>query len=143
MYTCKTTFKQLKPFSLGFNDLFDFAENFNFELDDSAFPKYNILKPTESTWIIELALAGYSKQDIDIEHKDGVLTISHIKPKQPNDIKPHKVLHQGITKKSFSKQFAIADSILVKNADFTDGLLRIDLEEPTPEIKKSTKIQIN
>lgn len=142
MYSYKTTFTTLKPLSIGLNDFFNFAESFNFDTEDSGFPKYNILKPTDSTWIIEMALAGYAKQDIDIEHKDGVLNVSHKKPKA-TDIEKPKVIHQGITKKSFSKQFAVAETVVVKNATFKDGLLAIELEEILPEEKKAKKIQIN
>jgi molecular chaperone IbpA len=141
MYSYKQTFTTFKPISIGLNDFFNFAENF-IESEDSAFPKYNILKPTDSTWIIEMALAGYSKEDIDIEHKDGVLTVSHQKPKATSIEKP-KYLHRGITKKSFSKQFAVAETVIVKNATFKDGLLSIDLEEILPEEKKAKKIQIS
>lgn len=139
MYSYKTTFTTIKPISIGLNDFFNFAENF-IESEDSGFPKYNILKPTDSTWIIEIALAGYAKEDINIEHKDGVLTVSHQKPKTTE--KP-KYLHHGITKKSFSKQFAVAETVIVKNATFKDGLLSIELEEILPEEKKAKKIQIN
>jgi molecular chaperone IbpA len=141
MYSYKQTFTTFKPISIGLNDFFNFAENF-IESEDSAFPKYNILKPTDSTWIIEIALAGYAKQDIDIEHKDGVLTVSHKKPKD-KDIEKPNYLHRGITKKSFSKQFAVAETVIVKNATFKDGLLSIDLEEILPEEKKAKKIQIS
>lgn len=142
MYSYKQqTFTTFKPISIGLNDFFNFAENF-IESEDSAFPKYNILKPTDSTWIIEVALAGYAKQDIDIEHKDGVLTVSHKKPKD-KDIEKPNYLHRGITKKSFSKQFAVAETVIVKNATFKDGLLSIDLEEILPEEKKAKKIQIS
>jgi len=141
MYSYKTTFTTIKPLTIGLNDFFNFAENF-IESEDSAFPKYNILKPTDSTWIIEMALAGYAKEDINIEHKDGVLTISHQKPKATS-IEKTKYLHRGITKKSFSKQFAVAETVIVKNAAFKDGLLSIELEEILPEEKKAKKIQIN
>jgi molecular chaperone IbpA len=141
MYSYKQTFTTIKPLAIGLNDFFNFAENF-IESDDSGFPKYNILKPTDSTWIIELALAGYAKQDIDIEHKDGVLTVSHQKPKATGTEKP-KYLHHGITKKSFSKQFVVAETVIVKTATFKDGLLSIELEEILPEEKKAKKIQIS
>jgi molecular chaperone IbpA len=142
MYQWNTRITTLKPLSLGLDDFFKFAESFPIDFEEPKFPSYNILKPTDSTWLIEMALAGYSKQDIDIEHKDGVLTVSHKKPKA-TDIKQPKVLHQGITKKSFAKQFAVAETVIVKSATFTDGLLSIELEEILPEEKKAKKIQIS
>jgi len=142
MFQWNTRITTLRPLSIGLDDFINFAESFPFDFEEPTFPKYNIVKPTDSTWIIEMALAGYNKQDIDIEHKDGVLTISHKKPKAVAVEKP-KVIHQGITKKSFSKQFAVAETVIVKNATFKDGLLSIDLEEILPEEKKAKKIQIN
>ena len=142
MWTGTTyTIKQLRPISLGFNDFFNFAENFPFDVEEPKFPKYNILKPTDTTYLIEMALAGYPKAGIDIENKDGVLTVSY--KKEPEDLKQTKILHQGITKKSFSKSFALAETIVVKDASFVDGLLTISLEDVIPEDKKPTKIKIN
>ena len=142
MWTNTTyTIKQLRPISLGLDDFFNFAENFPFDIEEPKFPKYNILKPTDTTYLIEMALAGYPKSGIDIENKDGVLTVSY--KKETEDIKKPKVLHQGITKKSFSKSFALAETIVIKEANFIDGLLTISLEDVIPEDKKPTKIKIN
>jgi molecular chaperone IbpA len=143
MFRSTITFNQLKPLSIGLNDFFNFAESFPFDVDEPVFPKYNIIKPTDTTWIVELALAGYSKQDIDIEHKDGVLTISHKKLKATELSDKPKIIHQGITKKAFSKSFAVAESVVVNKATFIDGLLSIHLEDIVPEDKKSKKIQIS
>ena len=143
MWTGTTTYtiKQLRPISLGLDDFFNFAENFPFDVEEPKFPKYNILKPTDTTYLIEMALAGYPKAGIDIQNKDGVLTVSY--KKETEDIKQPKVLHQGITKKSFSKSFALAETIVIKEANFVDGLLTISLEDVIPEDKKPTKIKIN
>ena len=138
-HTDTYTIKQLKPFSLGFNDFFDFAERYPLGFEEPKFPKYNILKPTDTTYAIEMALAGYSKDDLDIEHKDGVLTISHQKPE---GTEKSVYLHQGITKKSFSKSFALAETVIVVGAIFHNGLLTINLEEIIPEEKKPKKISI-
>lgn len=138
------TIKQLRPISLGLDDFFNFAENFPFDVEEPKFPKYNILKPTDTTYLIEMALAGYPKAGIDIENKDGVLTISYKKEvDDKTPLTPKKVLHQGITKKSFSKSFALAETIVIKEANFVDGLLTISLEDVVPEDKKPTKIKIN
>jgi molecular chaperone IbpA len=87
-----------------------------------------------------MALAGYKKEDINITHENGVLTVSHVKPKA--EFSKAKVIHNGITKKSFSKPFAVADSVIVESATFVDGLLTISLKDTTPEPKKN-KIEIN
>ena len=137
MWNSTYTVKQLAPLSLGFNEFFNFAERL---IDDPSFPKYNILKPTDTTWVIEMALAGYSKSDLEIDLKDGALTITHEKVEEKETT---QVLYRGITKKAFSKSFAIAENIIVKSATFIDGLLTIRLEEIIPENKKSTIIKIS
>ena len=138
------TIKQLKPLSLGLDDFFNFAENYPCEEAESTFPKYNILKPTENTYRIEIALAGYNKKDIEIIHKDGVLTVSYSKTKSMPDkaVKEPTTIYQGLTKKSFTKNFAIADTIVVMGAFFIDGILQIDMEEILPEEKKAKRIEI-
>ena len=143
MYSYKTTFTTIKPFSIGLDNFFNFAENFPFEQAESKFPSYNIINVDNKNYLIEMALAGYKKEDIDIEHKDGVITISHTKPKTeiPKATK-ERVIHNGITKKSFSKDFAVAESVIVKGATFIDGMLTVSLEDITEE-KKTNKIKIS
>ena len=144
MYTYKSTITTLKPFSIGLDNFFQFAENYPFEQVESKFPSYNIINVDNKNYLIEMALAGYKKEDINIEHKDGVINVSYTKPKANNPLKNNvqRIVHNGITKKSFSKDFAVADTIIVKGATFVDGLLTISLEDIVEETK-SNKIQIS
>ena len=141
MYSTYTTITQLKPFSVGLDNFFNFAENLNVNASDDKFPKYNIIKTQDNIFVIEMALAGYSKTDIEIESKDGALIVSYKKPKgEKSDA--DKYLHRGITKRSFTKSFGLADNVVVRNAKFIDGLLSIELEQIIPDEKKPKKITI-
>ena len=140
-------FKQLRPVSIGFDNIFDHFENF-FDDDQSfhtsltsTFPFYNIVKKGNNKFDIEVALAGYDKKDITVEYADSVLTIKSVKDTE-SDEKKDGVIHQGIAKRSFSKAFTIADDVEIKGAELKNGLLKISLEKIIPEGKKPKIIAI-
>ena len=103
------------------------------------FPPHNIIKADENKYVVELAVAGFSKDEIDIEVQENTLTIKGDKKEGTSDI---QYLHRGIGTRSFTKTITIADTIEVKGAEFKDGILRIGLENIIPEHKKPRKIQI-
>ena len=140
-------FKQLRPVSIGFDNLFDHFENF-FDDDQSfhtsltsTFPFYNIVKKGDNKFDIEVALAGYDKKDIAVEHADSVLTIKSVKETK-SDKEKDGVIHQGIAKRSFSKAFTIANDVEIKGAELKNGLLKISLEKIVPEGKKPKTITV-
>ena len=140
-------FKQLRPVSIGFDNLFDHFENF-FDDDQSfhtsltsTFPFYNIVKKGDNKFDIEVALAGYDKKDIAVEHADSVLTIKSVKETK-SDKEKEGVIHQGIAKRSFSKAFTIANDVEIKGAELKNGLLKISLEKIVPEGKKPKTITV-
>ncbi|MFL2679588.1 MAG: Hsp20 family protein [Alphaproteobacteria bacterium] len=136
-----TTFDTNKflPYSVGFDNLFD--KLFDMDLDSSnSYPPYNISKVDENNYIIEMALAGFNKADLEIELTSGELTI---KSKKKDDLdKNHNLIHQGISQRSFVRKFTLSDEILVKNAEMKDGMLIISLERLIPEHKKPKSISI-
>ena len=136
-----TTFDTNKflPYSVGFDNLFD--RLFDMDLDSSnSYPPYNISKVDENNYIIEMALAGFNKADLEIELTSGELTI---KSKKKDDLeKNHNLIHQGISQRSFVRKFTLSDEILVKNAEMKDGMLIISLERLIPEHKKPKSISI-
>ena len=139
-------FNSLRPFSIGFDDMFDQFESM---LDNgglsmqSNYPPYNIRKTGKDNYSIEVALAGYSKDDIELELKDSTLTIRNkTKEKVIND-ESNGVIHKGISTRQFERSFTISEDIKVKNAELKNGLLNIDLERIVPEEKKSRLISIN
>ena len=105
-----------------------------------------MVKTGTFTYDIEIALAGYDKKDIEVEHQENVLRVSS-KQGDPSDNsdqeEPKKgTIHKGITKRYFSKVFTIADDVIVKGAELKNGLLKVSLEKIIPEGKKPKKIAI-
>ena len=140
-----SVWNSLKPFSVGFDSIF---EEFDRMLDsteryNSNYPPYNICKLNDNDYKIEVALAGYSRDDIEIELKDNTLTVRNkTKEKVVND-ESNGVIHKGISTRQFERSFTISEDIKVKNADLKNGLLSIDLERIVPEEKKPRLININ
>jgi|TARA_B100001027_G_scaffold15080_1_gene9065 molecular chaperone IbpA len=139
-------FNQLRPVTVGFDPIFDrfesmFDDNFFANQTHQNYPPYNIMKTGDYTYNIEIALAGFSKKDIDVSYEDGVITVKSIQEaKQDGD--QSGVLHKGISKRMFTKSFSIADDVEVKGAELKDGLLTISLERIIPESKKPRTIEI-
>ena len=141
-------FNQLRPITVGFDNVFDhFERMFDDEILTSPmvnFPPYNIVKTGDFTYDVELALAGYSKDDIKVDYADNMLTVKSVK--QTDEAKEgygiEGMLHRGIAKRYFSKSFTIAEDVEVKGAELKDGLLKISMERIIPEGKKPRAIEI-
>lgn len=133
-------FNQMRPLSVGFDDMFDhFEKIFDQPMLSSNYPPYNIVK-TNKGYNIEIALAGFSKSDVNIFVENGIITIES---KSENKSKDNtEVLHKGISKRYFKRQFSIADDIKVNEAELKDGMLTILLEKIIPEDKKLKNIKI-
>ena len=140
-------FKQLRPVSIGFDNLFDHFENFFDEDQDfhssltSTFPFYNIVKKEDNKFDIEVALAGYDKKDISVEYEDNLLHIKSVKGTK-SDNEKDGVIHQGIAKRYFSKAFTIADDVEIEGAELKNGLLKVSLKKIVPEGKKPKQITV-
>tara|TARA_R110002126_G_scaffold21283_1_gene77133 strand:- start:216 stop:641 length:426 start_codon:yes stop_codon:yes gene_type:complete len=131
----------LRPFSVGFDDLFN---HFNNTLEytvkqPTSYPPYNINKVDDLNYQIEMALAGFSKKDIEIKYSDNQLTI---KSADNDDKNEKETLHRGISKRKFSRTFTLAEDIKVNGAELKDGMLLVDLEKIVPEEKKPRTIDI-
>ena len=135
-------FQKAMGFSIGFDSLFDRL----FDMDttrDSGYPPYNIRKVNELQYVIELALAGFSKDDIEVEVTEGQLAIRSKKLEEKTEVNSDdSFVHKGIAKRSFMRQFTLSDDIIVKGADLKDGMLIIDFEKVIPDEKKPRLIQI-
>ena len=121
-------FNQLRPVTVGFDPIFDrfesmFDDNFFANQTHQNYPPYNIMKTGDYTYNIEIALAGFSKKDIDVSYEDGVQ-------------------YRGISKRQFTKSFTIADDVQVNGAELKDGLLKISMERIIPEAKKARSIDV-
>ena len=138
-------FNQLRPLSVGFDDVFDnFESMLNLDtINVPNYPPYNIVKTGKHTYDIEVALAGYGKKDIDVTYEDSMLTIKSIKDKETKEVEDNEgMLHKVIAKRMFSKSFTIADDVVVKGAELKDGLLKVSMERVIPEAKKARTITI-
>ena len=138
-------FNNLRPLTVGFDDMFDHFEHM---MDDSFFgrsvgnfPPYNIVKTGENTYDVELALAGFNKKDIEVEYKENLLTVKSKKQEKTKD-EDGNIIHRGISKRMFSKSFTIANDVEVKGAELKDGLLKVSMERIIPEHKKAKLIDI-
>jgi len=137
-------FNQLRPISIGFDNVFNhFERMFEDDLYITAgnYPPYNIVKTGPEKYNIEVALAGYSKEDINVDFAEGLLTIKSVKEEKSNE--KNGILHKGIAKRHFSRTFTIADDVEVKDAELKDGLLKVFLNRIVPEGKEARQIKIN
>ena len=142
-----SVWNSLRPFSVGFDSMFEEFDRMleSTERYNSNYPPYNIHKLSETDYKIEIALAGYSKDDIELELKENTLTVRNkAKEKIINENgNGNGVIHKGISTRQFERSFTISEDIKVKNAELKNGLLNIDLERIIPEEKKSRLININ
>ena len=139
-------FNSLRPFSIGFDDMFDQFENLlgNGSLAmQSNYPPYNIRKTGKDKYSIEVALAGFSKKDVEVEFEDNLLTVRTKQVNKTEDnIENGEILHKGISQRQFARSFTIADDVKVNGAELKDGLLTIACERIVPEYKKKKLIEI-
>jgi molecular chaperone IbpA len=132
---------QISPFTIGFDRVFDRLVDYGTTYETGGFPPYNIRKTDDFKHVIEIALAGFSKDEIEVILTDGVLeiksknTVSADKPKDD-------MIHKGIAKRAFTRKFTLADDIEIKDAKLINGLLLIDLEQIVPEHKKPKTIKV-
>ena len=130
---------RLTPFTVGFDSLLDRL----FDTDTHStggFPPYNIRKNDEYNYQIEIALAGYDKKDIEIELKEGTLSISS--KKIEDDTSEKNLVHKGISHRSFKRTFTLSDEMKVKGAKMENGMLFIALERIVPDHKKPQMIEV-
>ena len=137
-------FNQLRPLSVGFDDVFDHFESMfdsDFRLPTVNYPPYNIVKTGTNKYDIEVALAGFNKKDIDVSVENGVLTIES-KVEEKDKDEDGNTIYKGISKRYFKRSFTIADDVEVKGAELKDGLLKVSMEKIVPEAKKLKTIEI-
>lgn len=120
------------PYMIGFDDIFRSPE------ENSKFPHHNILKSTNSDYTVELAVAGFSVDDIDIELSNNTLSI---KGKMEKDADKN-YLHRGIATRSFHKNITVTDTVEVVGAELHNGILSVKLRNVVPEQQLPKKIPI-
>jgi molecular chaperone IbpA len=103
----------------------------------NVFPRHNIVKVSDTSYLIELALAGYEHDDLNVELEEGVLVISG--EKEDSEV---EYLHKGISTKKFRRTFRLNENVEVKEAKFTNGMLTVELAHIVPEEKQALQIDI-
>ena len=161
MTNALSIFNQLRPVTVGFDDIFEdfgkmFDENILRGSYKQSYPPYDIVKVTDNKYNIQIALAGYSKKDIEVKVEENALAgyskkdievkveenALSVKSIRESSEEKQEVIHQGISKRYFERQFTIADDVEVLGAELKDGLLTVSLERIIPEHKKAKTIAI-
>ncbi len=143
----------LKPFpfedspffqhTVGFDRVFDQLERVRGDLEGrtqlTKYPPYNIVKTSDDEFQIELALAGFSKEDLDVEVKENVLSVKGSKTEEDGK---RSFVHKGIGGRSFERHFTLADHVEVVGGDLVDGILVVELKRVIPESELPKKIKL-
>jgi molecular chaperone IbpA len=131
----------ITPYAIGFDRIFDqMAQYSDHQITSTGFPPYNIRKKDEYHFSIDLAVAGLSEDDIEVEVAEGVITVRSTYDESVNG---GNFVHQGLSFKKFTRKFTVADDIVVNGASMVNGMLSIDLERIVPEEKKPRLVEIN
>ena len=136
------SFPDLAKNAIGFDQVFKKIGEITENLPKiPTYPPYNIRKVDENKYVIEIAVAGFGTQDLELELQEGTLTVKGnvVSSSYPGS----EYIFKGIADRAFTRQFTLADTVVVKNADLVNGMLKILLERFIPEDKKPQKININ
>ena len=123
---------------LGFDHIFDQLENIHQHSKDT-YPPHNVIKDEEMKYTLEMAVAGFKQEHIDIEVKDHILTISGDRPARREQ---SAYVHKGISARNWKKSFRLSEYTEVTGADLVDGILTVNLEVVLPAEKLPRKITI-
>ena len=132
-------FNQLTPYAVGFDRIFDNLSRYTSDnMQSTGFPPYNIRKEGDYNYVIELALAGFGKEDIEVEVADGTLSVRSVKENREDE----STVYRGISSRRFERKFTMADDIVVNGAKLENGMLTVELERVVPEEKKPRLISV-
>ena len=123
--------------SVGFDSLFNRIPTV--AQQDNGYPPYNIRKVDDYIYVIEIALAGFSERNIEVEVADGVVSV---RSKEDKDTVETEYVHRGIARRAFSRTWTLSDDMIVNGAEFQNGLLNINLEKVVPDEKKPRIVPI-
>ena len=103
------------------------------------YPPYNIKKSGENTYVLEMAVAGFGKQDIEITIENDILSIRGTMSSSTDE----DFIHKGIAERNFHRRFTLSDTVQVKSSSLANGMLKVFLERLIPETKKAKTIKID
>ena len=134
-------FSPFRRSSVGFDRLFDMLENSSLGTGAENYPPFDLVKDGDNQYRIELAVAGFKPEEVDITAQQNVLIVSGRKSEETEKT-GSDYIYRGIANRSFERRFALADHIQVRGADLKDGLLSVELVREIPEAMKPRKIAI-
>ena len=118
-------FKRFDPFTIGFTDVFEELEKTSKQLQKAmTYPPYNIKQIKDNKYVIEMAVAGFAKQDIEITLEGNKLVV---KGNAQDEDAPESFVFKGIANRNFSREFTLADKVEIENAELVNGMLKIGL----------------
>ena len=121
------------PYMLGFDDEINRINRLaSFASGGTNYPPYNIITGSDNRTILEVALAGFAKEDIEVATEQNILTIRSY-PKEKEAV---KYAHKGIASRSFSKSWQLGEDMEVKDVDYENGMLTVQLQKIVPEGKQ-------
>lgn len=127
-------FDASQRFSVGFDDLFYRLHSYGVGSPGGQYPPYNIIKESEVKWRIELALAGWAPEDVEVSTESNVLLIKSKTAKERND--EDEYMHRGVSTRTFARGFNLADDVEIGTVKFTNGLLVVELRKIIPDHQK-------
>jgi molecular chaperone IbpA len=134
-------FAPFRRSSVGFDRLFDMLENSSVGQAQENYPPFDLVRSGDNQYRIDLAVAGFKPDEIDVTAHQNVLVVSGFKSDQDEE-SGADFIYRGIANRSFERRFALADHVQVRGADMKDGLLSIELVREIPEAMKPRKIDI-
>jgi molecular chaperone IbpA len=135
--TLDTFWKDYVPHAVGLDDVFHRLEAMSG--NNINYPPYNLIKHDSSNFSIEVALAGFTRDEIEVSTEQNILKVASKSPKQDSD---RTYLHKGVSKRSFTRSWQLSEDVKVKDVKYEDGLLTIDLERIVPDHQKRTVYNI-
>jgi molecular chaperone IbpA len=134
-------FAPLSRSAIGFDRIFDLLDNASsLAQGDDGYPPYNISRTGDNAFRIEIAVAGFGPEDLDVTSQENVLVVTGRRTPDENNT---QYLHHGIAGRAFERRFNLADYVQVAKAELVNGLLSIDLVRELPEAMKPRKIEIS
>ena len=135
-------YNHMTPYAVGFDRQFDRLFDYvTHQAESTGYPPYNIQKTEDYQYEIEMAVAVFIKNDIEVEFAAGVLTVKSVKDKDTGATDEY-TLYKGISQRNFNRKFTLADDIVVNEAKLDNGMLTIHLERIVPDEKKPQMIEI-
>jgi molecular chaperone IbpA len=135
--TLDTFWKDYVPHAVGLDDVFHRLEAMSG--NNVNYPPYNLIKHDSSNFSIEVALAGFTRDEIEVSTEQNILKVASKSPKQDSE---RTYLHKGVSKRSFTRSWQLSEDVKVKDVKYEDGLLTIDLERIVPDHQKRTVYNI-